>query len=275
MKYLDELDLPDLESVPVEIVYLRNLYCVLPAVNINSKYIDSENENLKDLKDIIRPMLETAMGFVANYTNVKRGKNNGVKLSGTREEELLDVIKSEINNPDTMSNNPSIIAEAVFDLKVKLEELKKGLKEPKEIEDMPKAQLRWHAKNKTTHAPDSQICVKEKFDKLFVKYKNKKLPLQLAEHKRSEEKDQNKHDGDKLILAQTIYKRSVDYPNCKIYIASNDMRFFSPFIKRDTIGKIKDKDRTLTQYILDEFKITCDIPEKILKDIEKNSNDNA
>ncbi|MCY4490980.1 MAG: hypothetical protein OXC46_05900 [Thaumarchaeota archaeon] len=168
-------DLP----VPVEIMYLRNLYCVLPAIDIDSKYIDSKNEILKDLKDIIRPMLERAADIASHYTNTNREENR-MELDSTREEELRDVIKSEINNPDMMSNDLSITDEAVFSLSSKMNELKKGLEE---INNMPKIQLSWHVENEPTRAPPSQLYVKAKFKELFDKYENTKLPLQLAEHK--------------------------------------------------------------------------------------------
>ena len=85
---------------------------------------------------------------------------------------------------------------------------------------------------------------------------------QVAEHKKSEEKNQKKHDPDKLILAQAAtYKKSVN-SKYKIYIASNDTRFFSPY----------KGDSTITDAIRDKFGIICGNPKEICDAVFPNSN---
>ena len=101
------------------------------------------------------------------------------------------------------------------------------------------------------------------FEDLFKKYKNTKLPPQLAKHKKSE-KGGHPHDNDKLILAQTIYITLV-YSESKIYIASNDTGFFSPY----------KGDSTITNAIYIEFGIICANPKRIHSIVFTNSNDEA
>ena len=107
------------------------------------------------------------------------------------------------------------------------------------------------------------------FVELVVKNKNSK---QVVAHIESE-KGGHSHYPDKLILAQVATCKklvdnpeSKDYiPNCKIYIASNDKKFFSP----------SKEDRTITDAIYDEFKIICDSPKKIVVAVKKNFKDNV
>ena len=67
----------------------------------------------------------------------------------------------------------------------------------------------------------------------------------------------------------------IHIPNCKTYIASNDKRFFSPFIKREGDSDKTKEDSTITQFIQKEFDITCNSPEKILDIVLQNSKDNT
>ena len=158
-----------------------------------------------------------------------------------------------------MRLNYSSIEKTKTRCRVQMRKLKKDLKDDVV---MPDAQLEWHAKNEATHASYSQLRVKKMFEDLFAKYKNSELPPQLVAPKKSEEYDKHPHDNDKLILAQTTYITSV-YSESKIYIASNDKKFFSPY----------NGDRTITDAICDEFEITCDSPEKILDIVQQNSTD--
>ena len=128
---------------------------------------------------------------------------------------------------------------------------------------IPKGELHWHVENETTHAPPSQLRVKEMFDKLSDKYEDvdkDEQPLQYAEHKKSEECDEHPHDNDKLILAQAD-RHKINNPRSKIYIASNDKKFFSPH----------KGDSTITDAIYVEFKIRCDTPKNILIIVLRNS----
>ena len=110
--------------------------------------------------------------------------------------------------------------------------------------------------------------VNECFEELIAKNKDSK---QVVAHIKSE-KGGHSHKPDKRILAQAAtYKRLVDdpeskdhIPNCEIYIASNDRKFFSPH----------RGDSTITDAIYDEFKIICDSPKEIVG-IVKKSKDNA
>ena len=129
---------------------------------------------------------------------------------------------------------------------------------------MPDAELDWHAKNEATHAPYSQLRVKKMFEDLFKKYKNTKLPPQLAKHKESE-KGGHPHDSDKLILSQAGRMSCVLPPKSKIYIASNDTGFFSPH----------KGDSTITNATYIEFGITCANPKRIRSIVFPNSNDKA
>ncbi|MCY4490904.1 MAG: hypothetical protein OXC46_05495 [Thaumarchaeota archaeon] len=110
--------------------------------------------------------------------------------------------------------------------------------------------------------------VNECFDELITKNKNSK---QVIAHIKSE-KGGHSHKPDKRILAQaSTYKGLVDdpeskdyIPNCEIYIASNDRKFFSPY----------RGDSTITDAIRTKFKIICDSPKEIVG-IVKKSKDNT
>ena len=109
--------------------------------------------------------------------------------------------------------------------------------------------------------------VNECFEELKQKNKNSK---QVVAHVKSE-KGGHSHDPDKRILAQAAtYKRLVDdpeskeyIPNCEIYIASNDTKFFSPHRGDSTITD------AITDAIYDEFKITCNSPKEIVDIVKK------
>ena len=235
-----------------DIAYLLNLYSVLPVVDIDWKKYENTGLRMR-----LKALLQDATYYAADYTNLKQNRT----LSSYRLDTLWNIINCEIDNDKRLDD--SSVENAVSYCFEQMKELKKGLEE---INNMPKTQLSWHAKNETTHAPDSQLAVKKMFDDLFAEYKNTKLPLQLAEHKKSEENGHS-HDYDKLILAQIMYLFTIHYilrineknlcmfcvcrsmnvnsyqvaihkkliddpeseihrPNCKIYIASNDMKFF-------------------------------------------------
>ncbi|MCY4490877.1 MAG: hypothetical protein OXC46_05355 [Thaumarchaeota archaeon] len=105
---------------------------------------------------------------------------------------------------------------------------------------------------------DNFEMVYDCFVELVTKNKNSK---QVVAHIKSE-KGGHSHYPDKLILAQGVTCKklvddpeSKDYiPNCKIYIASNDKKFFSSY----------NEDGTITNVIRVMFKIICDSPEKIV-----------
>ena len=214
-------------ETPREIEYLRNLYSVLSVTYINWKIFQREN-----LRDCIEFVLDGASDHVARYTGVRVDR---------WEVNWPQIIKDKSKH---MRLNYSSIEKTKTRCRVQMRKLKKDLKDDVV---MPDAQLEWHAKNEATHASYSQLRVKKMFEDLFAKYKNSELPPQLVAPKKSEEYDKHPHDNDKLILAQTTYITSV-YSESKIYIASNDKKFFSPY----------NGDRTITDAICDEFEITCD-----------------
>lgn len=156
-----------------DIAYLIYLYSVLPVVDIDWKKYEKTGLRMR-----LKALLSLATDYAAEYTNRER-KRYGLPLSSYRLDKLCDIINYEIDNVEWLYDlSAENAASYCFE---QMNELKKGLEE---INNMPKTQLSWHAKN----APASQLRVKEKFDELFAKYKNKKLPLQLAEHKKSEKR---------------------------------------------------------------------------------------
>ena len=109
--------------------------------------------------------------------------------------------------------------------------------------------------------------VNDWLEKIITKNKNSK---QVIAHKKSKKRGHS-HDHDILILTQAAtHKTLVDDPkseiyilNCKIYIASYDKKFFSPY----------KGDSTITDAIWIKFKIICNTPEKILGIVQQNSKD--
>ena len=226
-------------EIPREIEYLRDLYFVLPVTYINWKEIKQ-----KPLSYRIAFVLRCALKEV---------------LSGYRGD-LWPEIEYEIKN--LQLNDLSIKNAGLYCF----EQMKELIGDDGCLEKavMPDAELDWHANNETTDTPDSQLRVKRMFEDLFKKYKNTKLPPQLAKHKESE-KGGHPHDSDKLILSQAGRMSCVLPPKSKIYIASNDTGFFSPH----------KGDSTITNAIYIEFGITCANPKRIRSIVFPNSNDKA
>ena len=113
---------------------------------------------------------------------------------------------------------------------------------------------------------NKEVCTNRKMvNEFFEEVKKIKDSKQVDEHIKSEKDDKNKHDKDKKILAQAFTYKKLVNSKYKIYIASYDMRFFSPLLKKNWEGKTEVEDDIITQRIQKKFKITCNSPEKILE----------
>ena len=235
-------------ETPIEIVYLRNLYSILPVT-----YIVRKKNKRKKWRDLIKFVLDCASDDVAWHTGVRVDY-----CKANLRKKIKDGIKnvqwnwSSINNVETSCSD-------------QMKELKEGLEK---VDDMPDAQLVWLAENEPTRAPVSQLRVKKMFEELSDKYEDMdkdEQPLQYAKHKESEGNNPRKHDSDKLILSQAGRMSCVLPLKSEIYITSNDTGFFSPH----------KGDSTITNAIYIEFGITCANPKRIRRIVFPNSNDEA
>ena len=284
MRHISELSgLPSLGAeIPPEVVYLRNLYSALPVADVQwEKFRNLSNEGRGHL--IVRELQHVLADGIAEYTNMQRvadnRRNSTVKrepLSGDKEERLWEIIERGIKSnsrwwryslPDDMTTY----------YVSKMSETENGLDQI----NIPKNQLYYdselHVKEKFEYLikPHEDIIekmseilegpeedIREKMEELKADYEDE-LPPQLFEHIKSIA-EKHSHEKDLLILTETVIHKTLESLT-RIYIASNDMRFFSPFRQRDLEGEIKINDNTLTQYIQNEFEITCDNPQQILE----------
>ncbi|MCY4491638.1 MAG: hypothetical protein OXC46_09305 [Thaumarchaeota archaeon] len=147
-----------------DIAYLIYLYSVLPVVDIDWKKYEKTGLHMR-----LKALLSLASYYAAKYTNQER-KRYGVPLSSNRLDELRDIINYEIDNgkwlyDQSAENAASYCVE-------QMNELKKGLEE---INNMPKTQLSWHAKN----APASQLHVKKSLMSYLLNIKIKNYHFNL------------------------------------------------------------------------------------------------
>ena len=249
-------------ETPREIVYLRNLYSVLPVIYVDWKKfkqkIKQENKQ-KSRRARIEFVLDCASECVpkdeACYDYNTSTEYRFDRLVEYSKEELWNVIKSEIRHVE-LDYSSTKTAKKYYSLQ--MGNLLDDLVRADSIHDAEKS---WYANNETAHVSASQLVVKELFENLITKHKDKPSP-QVAKHIESEVKDKHSHDLDKLILSQAvIYKKSVN-SKYKIYIASNDTRFFSSY----------KGDSTITDAIRDKFGIICGNPKEICDTVFPNSN---
>ncbi|MCY4490699.1 MAG: hypothetical protein OXC46_04440 [Thaumarchaeota archaeon] len=279
-------------EIPPEIVYLRNFYSVLPVADIKWKEI-RDFQDKKEYKRIMWILMKKLSNGIAEYTN-RHGKAanrksrtiNRAPLSGYKEEELWEMIETSIESTSDWWRY-SLPDETAIDYASKMSETEEGL-EPIEIR---KDQLYYDSESRVKEMFENLIgprkAIIKKMEKILkskdeeeirkkmntLKNDNKdKLPPQLFEHIKSIA-EKHSHENDILILTETVtHKTQVDDSRqnipemiTKFYIASTDMRFFSPLVWMDWEGNIEVDDSTITQHIQKEFEITCDNPRQILE----------